>query len=250
MGKLMSECWAHNPASRLTALRVKKTLAKLLESQDIKLWHKHEAPSSEGTYHYRWHSPAQHWLTERREKGRDWEQWDKELTSRTSEIMVGGTADKWEGKDLWHQGWCGICFQVVLSVKAEWLLAPECLSAQAGRDCSEERTLIKFLLCEAIQHNSMCRLLYCHSCIHVPVLFSSIGGYQSKEMSDKCLETLLSMAVIIIIIATQINLIEKIFQADLFSFIVFLCAFYFEIKNDLWVKSDDEFEFLSPSFFH
>lgn len=38
MGKLMSECWAHNPASRLTALRVKKTLAKMLESQDIKLW--------------------------------------------------------------------------------------------------------------------------------------------------------------------------------------------------------------------
>ncbi|KAM7392875.1 hypothetical protein PAMA_007809 [Pampus argenteus] len=37
MGKLMSECWAHNPASRLTALRVKKTLAKMLETQDIKL---------------------------------------------------------------------------------------------------------------------------------------------------------------------------------------------------------------------
>ncbi|XP_029024085.1 bone morphogenetic protein receptor, type IBb [Betta splendens] len=37
MGKLMSECWAHNPESRLTALRVKKTLAKMLESQDIKL---------------------------------------------------------------------------------------------------------------------------------------------------------------------------------------------------------------------
>ncbi|KAM3874032.1 bone morphogenetic protein receptor, type IBb [Diretmus argenteus] len=37
MGKLMSECWAHNPASRLSALRVKKTLAKMLESQDIKL---------------------------------------------------------------------------------------------------------------------------------------------------------------------------------------------------------------------
>uniref|UniRef100_A0A665UEL4 receptor protein serine/threonine kinase n=1 Tax=Echeneis naucrates TaxID=173247 RepID=A0A665UEL4_ECHNA len=37
MGKLMSECWAHNPASRLTALRVKKTLAKMLESQDIKM---------------------------------------------------------------------------------------------------------------------------------------------------------------------------------------------------------------------
>ncbi|KAK7895217.1 hypothetical protein WMY93_020542 [Mugilogobius chulae] len=36
-GKLMSECWAHNPASRLTALRVKKTLAKMLETQDIKL---------------------------------------------------------------------------------------------------------------------------------------------------------------------------------------------------------------------
>ncbi|XP_026153875.1 bone morphogenetic protein receptor, type IBb [Mastacembelus armatus] len=37
IGKLMSECWAHNPASRLTALRVKKTLAKMLESQDIKM---------------------------------------------------------------------------------------------------------------------------------------------------------------------------------------------------------------------
>lgn len=37
MGKLMTECWAHNPVSRLTALRVKKTLAKMSESQDIKL---------------------------------------------------------------------------------------------------------------------------------------------------------------------------------------------------------------------
>lgn len=37
MGKLMAECWAHNPGSRLTALRVKKTLAKMSESQDIKL---------------------------------------------------------------------------------------------------------------------------------------------------------------------------------------------------------------------
>ncbi|KAM6987180.1 bone morphogenetic protein receptor, type IBb isoform 2-T2 [Aplochiton taeniatus] len=37
MGKLMTECWAHNPASRLTALRVKKTLAKMSLSQDIKL---------------------------------------------------------------------------------------------------------------------------------------------------------------------------------------------------------------------
>ncbi|XP_078064541.1 bone morphogenetic protein receptor type-1B isoform X2 [Mustelus asterias] len=37
MGKVMAESWAHNPASRLTALRVKKTLAKMSESQDIKL---------------------------------------------------------------------------------------------------------------------------------------------------------------------------------------------------------------------
>ncbi|KAM6903102.1 bone morphogenetic protein receptor, type IBb [Xenentodon cancila] len=37
MGKLMTECWTHNPPCRLTALRVKKTLAKMLESQDIKL---------------------------------------------------------------------------------------------------------------------------------------------------------------------------------------------------------------------
>ncbi|XP_067401890.1 bone morphogenetic protein receptor type-1B-like [Emydura macquarii macquarii] len=31
MGRLMTECWAHNPSSRLTALRVKKTLAKMSE---------------------------------------------------------------------------------------------------------------------------------------------------------------------------------------------------------------------------
>uniref|UniRef100_A0A8C3S3G1 receptor protein serine/threonine kinase n=1 Tax=Chelydra serpentina TaxID=8475 RepID=A0A8C3S3G1_CHESE len=31
MGKLMTECWAHNPASRLTTLRVKKTLARISE---------------------------------------------------------------------------------------------------------------------------------------------------------------------------------------------------------------------------
>ncbi|XP_029018941.1 bone morphogenetic protein receptor type-1B [Betta splendens] len=37
MGKLMTECWALSPASRLTALRVKKTLARMSESQDIKL---------------------------------------------------------------------------------------------------------------------------------------------------------------------------------------------------------------------
>ncbi|XP_049594030.1 bone morphogenetic protein receptor, type IBb isoform X2 [Syngnathus scovelli] len=36
MTKVMSECWSHKPASRLTALRVKKTLGRMLESQDIK----------------------------------------------------------------------------------------------------------------------------------------------------------------------------------------------------------------------
>ncbi|XP_053548023.1 bone morphogenetic protein receptor type-1A isoform X2 [Bombina bombina] len=35
--KLMAECWAPNPASRLTALRIKKTLAKMVESQDVKI---------------------------------------------------------------------------------------------------------------------------------------------------------------------------------------------------------------------
>jgi len=30
VSKLMQECWSSNPAARLTALRVKKTLAKLL----------------------------------------------------------------------------------------------------------------------------------------------------------------------------------------------------------------------------
>lgn len=37
MLRLMSECWAHNPQSRLTVLRVKKTLAKMVELQDIKI---------------------------------------------------------------------------------------------------------------------------------------------------------------------------------------------------------------------
>ncbi|XP_073730723.1 bone morphogenetic protein receptor, type IBb isoform X1 [Misgurnus anguillicaudatus] len=36
MAKLMTECWAHNPASRLTALRVKKTLCRMSKSQDFK----------------------------------------------------------------------------------------------------------------------------------------------------------------------------------------------------------------------
>ncbi|KAM9323772.1 bone morphogenetic protein receptor type-1A [Gastrophryne carolinensis] len=35
--KLMAECWAQNPASRLTALRIKKTLAKMVEAQDVKI---------------------------------------------------------------------------------------------------------------------------------------------------------------------------------------------------------------------
>lgn len=35
--KLMAECWATNPASRLTALRIKKTLAKMVEAQDVKI---------------------------------------------------------------------------------------------------------------------------------------------------------------------------------------------------------------------
>ena len=29
MAKVMSECWLHQPAARLTALRVKKTLGKI-----------------------------------------------------------------------------------------------------------------------------------------------------------------------------------------------------------------------------
>uniref|UniRef100_UPI00358E5346 bone morphogenetic protein receptor type-1B-like n=1 Tax=Myxine glutinosa TaxID=7769 RepID=UPI00358E5346 len=37
LSKLMAECWASNPSSRLTALRVKKSLAKMAEAQDIKI---------------------------------------------------------------------------------------------------------------------------------------------------------------------------------------------------------------------
>ncbi|XP_070569470.1 TGF-beta receptor type-1-like isoform X2 [Ptychodera flava] len=37
MAKLMKECWYHNGAARLTALRIKKTLASLSSAEDIKL---------------------------------------------------------------------------------------------------------------------------------------------------------------------------------------------------------------------
>ncbi|CAH1788582.1 unnamed protein product [Owenia fusiformis] len=36
MGKVMKECWFHNGAARLTALRVKKTLSSLGESMNLK----------------------------------------------------------------------------------------------------------------------------------------------------------------------------------------------------------------------
>lgn len=36
MSKVMKECWYHNAAARLTALRIKKTLANLGASEDIK----------------------------------------------------------------------------------------------------------------------------------------------------------------------------------------------------------------------
>ena len=57
MGKLMTECWAHNPGSRLTALRVKKTLAKMSESQDIKLWGVCPPNTQWTTSEYRTHAP-------------------------------------------------------------------------------------------------------------------------------------------------------------------------------------------------
>ncbi|XP_046998746.1 TGF-beta receptor type-1 isoform X3 [Schistocerca americana] len=37
MSKLMKECWYHNAAARLTALRIKKTLANLGVSEDLKI---------------------------------------------------------------------------------------------------------------------------------------------------------------------------------------------------------------------
>lgn len=37
MAKLMKECWYHNGAARLTALRIKKTLAQLAQQEDLKL---------------------------------------------------------------------------------------------------------------------------------------------------------------------------------------------------------------------
>lgn len=36
VGKIMRECWYINPASRLTALRVKKTLSQVTVVKDVK----------------------------------------------------------------------------------------------------------------------------------------------------------------------------------------------------------------------
>lgn len=37
MGKIMRECWYANGAARLTALRIKKTLAQLSVEEDVKI---------------------------------------------------------------------------------------------------------------------------------------------------------------------------------------------------------------------
>lgn len=37
MSKIMKECWYHNAAARLTALRVKKTIANLEAQEDLKM---------------------------------------------------------------------------------------------------------------------------------------------------------------------------------------------------------------------
>ena len=38
MARLMKECWYHNSAARLTALRIKKTLSSLSTQGDIKVY--------------------------------------------------------------------------------------------------------------------------------------------------------------------------------------------------------------------
>ena len=38
MARLMKECWYHNAAARLTALRIRKTLASLASQEDLKIW--------------------------------------------------------------------------------------------------------------------------------------------------------------------------------------------------------------------
>lgn len=37
MARIMKECWYHNAAARLTALRIKKTLGSLNSQSDVKL---------------------------------------------------------------------------------------------------------------------------------------------------------------------------------------------------------------------
>lgn len=38
MSRLMRECWYHNPAARLTTLRIKKSLDNLAKAEDMKFW--------------------------------------------------------------------------------------------------------------------------------------------------------------------------------------------------------------------
>jgi len=37
MARIMKECWYHNAAARLTALRIKKTLSSLNSQGDVKV---------------------------------------------------------------------------------------------------------------------------------------------------------------------------------------------------------------------
>lgn len=145
MGKLMSECWAHNPASRLTALRVKKTLAKMLESQDIKLWQRvkrdtlisRDMSLPLARRHLR--RPI-----EEREKNKDCEWWAQGnwLGRWAMAIMVSRKPEKWEAKDLLHQGRSVTSASVqVLRLCFLWKLfsGPDCAGGQTER---RERTKI------------------------------------------------------------------------------------------------------------
>lgn len=155
MGKLMSECWAHGPACRLTALRVKKSLAKMLESQDIKMWQsiKREMLSSPRDLSLPMARRHLDWPIEERgekesvndETMENWQGWGWMM-----DVMVDREQEKWEAEDLLCLGdLTSYCLshlhlrqsvQVVLSMKAEWLSGPDCPGGQGHRDREEDRT--------------------------------------------------------------------------------------------------------------
>jgi len=99
VSRLMQECWSSNPAARLTALRVKKTLAKLLFGSAA-VWHDDDlyASCSLLLNCWCWYRALSESLLS---------------TAWTAYYLVCGNVSQWpkhKNQDWWH-GWCcfGLC---------------------------------------------------------------------------------------------------------------------------------------------